>query len=490
MTKRSLIMAGGGLKVAYQAGVLQVWLDEAGLKFDHADGASGGTFNLVQYCEGRTGTQIADSWRDFPVLRSLSLNWRQYLKLFWAVSLMTYDGFRDVVLRGKWAIDWQKVRTSPILGTFNAYNFSKNQLTVRTQDQLDEDYLVGCVSLPMWFPPITIGGDRYIDAVYLTDANLMEAIARGADELWIIWTVSRKAVWRGGFVNEYFQIIETSGNGRLKLDIERIEASNAAIAAGGHGEFGRPIKIEMLAAEVPLHYLINFSSAAFTAAVEQGIADARAWCRDRGIPLKAPSGGLLALTFNETMQGGFALGATDPEAGAEQGNAAGTSLVMHATVQIDDLDRFLNVPEHPGGLSGTIDFAPIGNGIPASKGVFNLLEPEAGVPHVKLFVYELAFAHGGHSYYLSGRKYVREHGNPFKETTTLYTTLHDGSDNSGPIVGAGVLTLNLADLIRMLGTVRVHNASSKADALAALERFGEFFLGEMWDSYGIHLKRS
>ena len=52
----------------------------------------------------------------------------------------------------------------------------------------------------------------------------------------------------------------------------------------------------------------------------------------------------LALTFNETMQSGFALGATDPEAGAEQGNAAGTSLVMHATVQIDDLDRFLNVP--------------------------------------------------------------------------------------------------------------------------------------------------
>jgi predicted patatin/cPLA2 family phospholipase len=29
-TKRSLILAGGGLKVAFQAGVLQVWLDEAG----------------------------------------------------------------------------------------------------------------------------------------------------------------------------------------------------------------------------------------------------------------------------------------------------------------------------------------------------------------------------------------------------------------------------------------------------------------------------
>ena len=42
MSHRSLVLAGGGLKVGYQAGVLQVWLDEAGLKFDHADGASGG----------------------------------------------------------------------------------------------------------------------------------------------------------------------------------------------------------------------------------------------------------------------------------------------------------------------------------------------------------------------------------------------------------------------------------------------------------------
>ena len=33
MTKRSLMLAGGGMKVAFQAGVLQVWLDEAGLHF-------------------------------------------------------------------------------------------------------------------------------------------------------------------------------------------------------------------------------------------------------------------------------------------------------------------------------------------------------------------------------------------------------------------------------------------------------------------------
>ena len=40
--RRALIMAGGGTKVAFQAGVLQVWLDEAGLEFDLADGAPRG----------------------------------------------------------------------------------------------------------------------------------------------------------------------------------------------------------------------------------------------------------------------------------------------------------------------------------------------------------------------------------------------------------------------------------------------------------------
>jgi predicted acylesterase/phospholipase RssA len=195
--------------------------------------------------------QIADSWRDFPVLRSISLNWSQYPRLFWAESLLTYEGFRKLVLRERWNLDWQKIRSSHRVGTFNAYNFSKNQLVVRTQDQMDEDYLIAGVSLPMWFPPVMIDNDHYIDAVYLTDANLMEAISRGADELWIIWTVSRKAVWKGGFVNTYFQIIETSANGRLRVDLDRIEANNKAIESGGPGEFGRPINCSRIFSSAP-----------------------------------------------------------------------------------------------------------------------------------------------------------------------------------------------------------------------------------------------
>jgi predicted acylesterase/phospholipase RssA len=493
VAKRSLILAGGGVKVAYQAGALQVWLDEAGLSFDHADGASGGVFNLAMYCQGLSGKQIADNWRSFPVVSSIGLNLRQYLRLYWSESLLTYKKFRQVVLRDLWKLDWERIRAGSRLGTFNVYNFTKNQLEVRTHDQMNEDFLIACVTLPMWFPPVTIGGDRYIDAVYLTDANVIEAVRRGADELWIIWTVSKKAVWKGGFVDSYFQIIETVANGHLKRDLERIEASNAAIARGEHGEFGRPIKIEMLAAEVPLHYLINLVGTDFAAAVEQGVADARAWCRDRGIPLtgNAEPGAseLVALKFDETMKGGFALGETDPEQGRLKGEAAGTRLAMHANVRVNDLDRFLNVADHPGSLSGTIDFPPFGMRIPASTGAFNLFRPSDD-EHVRHFIYELAFQHDGQTYYLSGRKKVRDGGSfldATRETTTLYTRLHQGSDTTGQVVGAGVLTLGVDDLIAMMETVRILNTANKTDAAAALSRFGRFFLGQLWNSYGKHL---
>jgi hypothetical protein len=51
-----------------------------------------------------------------------------------------------------------------------------------------------------------------------------------------------------------------------------------------------------------------------------------------------------------------------------------------------------------------------------------------------------------------------------------------------------VLSLGVADLIRMLGTVSTPGAADAAQSAAAIARFGHFFLGQMWDSYGVHLK--
>jgi hypothetical protein len=169
-------------------------------------------------------------------------------------------------------------------GTFNAYNFTRHHLTTRSQAEVDENFLIAGVSLPGWFPPVKMDESLYIDAVYVTDANLIAAVENGADELWIMWTVNRGGVWNGGFINTYFQIIEAAANGNLQRDLQRINVNNDAIAHGRAGEFGRAIKVEMLIGRVRLHYLLNFRVHKFNVAVNQGISDAREWCRSRGYP--------------------------------------------------------------------------------------------------------------------------------------------------------------------------------------------------------------
>lgn len=272
--KRALILAGGGLKVAFQAGVLQVWMDEAGLEFDVADGASGGVFNLAMWCSGQSGTQIADNWRHTNPLHLVSLNPRPW------VSLITLDAFERKVLP-QWNIKWQRMERKN--ATFNVYNFTSQELETKTPDEMTREWLKACVSLPMWFPPAVINGKTYVDSVFATDANLEAAIDAGATELWVVWTVGTTGRWGNGFVNQYFQMIENASNWRFKDLLQRIATSNAKVP---NGEFGRHIDVKVLYGEVPLHYLLVFNGDRLHEAVNLGVRRAREWCIDNRIPLQ------------------------------------------------------------------------------------------------------------------------------------------------------------------------------------------------------------
>jgi len=192
----------------------------------------------------------------------------------------------------------------------------------------------------------------------------------------------------------------------------------------------------------------------------------------------------LGISFNESMSGGFALGVSDPAQAASQGNAANTVLTMKATVTIHNLSAFISDPNHLGSLVGTIDFAPLGVGLPSTKGVFNLFAP-AGDPLTKYMVYELGFSAGGKDYYLAGRKELRDDPglDVWSDTTTLLTRLHAGSDSSGPVVGAGVLNLSIKQLLQLIPTMTVLNATSTKDKLWALGRFGAFFGINVYETF-------
>jgi len=179
MTKRSLMLAGGGLKIAFQAGVLQVWLDEAGIEFDHGDGVSAASFNLAMWVQGFSGTQIADNWRHFKPMAAVDVNWLQLLRVFYAESFFELNPFRKKFFH-EWGLDFEKIRASPRVGTFNVYNFSKHILRPVETGELTEDFLIAAGSLPLWFPPVRIDGDTYIDAVLNTATK-----SRGGNQAWL-----------------------------------------------------------------------------------------------------------------------------------------------------------------------------------------------------------------------------------------------------------------------------------------------------------------
>jgi predicted acylesterase/phospholipase RssA len=501
MPKRSLILAGGGLKVCYQAGVLQVWLDEAGLTFDHADGASGGTFNLAMYCQGMSGRRIADNWRNLDPFLPVDLNTSGVWPF--SRSMFTTDSLRTRVLPF-WGIDWNTIRQSPRVGTFNVFNFSKKQLEVLTQSQMNEDFQMAAVSLPMWFPPITINGDTYFDSVYITDANLEEAVARGADELWAIWTVSRRNDWREGFVNEYFQIIETVADTHFFTYWKRIEENNRRIDSGQAGEFGRRIALNLIEAEVPVHYLLNFSKDRMAEAVNQGVEDARAWCRARNIPLQPgaptpapPSPAVTSLKFTEEMKGFVQMGVAatthaEYEAAAEAGKQANGALMIHLDIVAADVEAFLTAPSHETRADGYVDSPRFGGRRPVANGTVNLLINTAN-PSKKQMRYRLFFTGAdGRDYTLAGFKDVEgpSFTTMWTETTTLYTQIlsgHVAAGATGTVVASGVIVIEPQDFfLKQLFSFRT-NGPSLAARLNALNRFGAMFFGQIWDVYGHNL---
>ena len=183
------------------------------------------------------------------------------------------------------------------------------------------------------------------------------------------------------------------------------------------------------------------------------------------------------LTFRETMSGPVALGASDPEAGAADPNAK--TVAIHCEISIDDIDRFVADREHTGSITGSVESELFGGEVPVSRGIFNLFSP--GGENERLMQYRLAFEHEGRPYFLDGAKHV--HDAPgldvWKDTTTLQTVLHEGSDASGPVVGAGILSLGVEALTRMMSTMRPVDGG-----VEPLVKFGKVFLGSLWESYG------
>ncbi|MFP2929187.1 patatin-like phospholipase family protein [Pyxidicoccus sp. 3LG] len=488
--RRSLILAGGGMRVAWQAGAIRA-LSDAGVLFQHADGTSSGILNLAMLLSGVSPREVCDRWRTLPVKELLSFAApRKSMDLHDVEALGDTEGLVRTVLPHL-GVNAEAIRASSLMeGTFNVCDFARKTNEVFPHTRVDQDLLVAGLSPPILMPPVNRGGTLYTDALWIQDGNLMEAVRRGADVIWVLWCIGNTPDFGRGLFQQYHHLVELSANGALFEQLERVREINDRISAGeevmGHT---RPIAVHLVKPERPLPLDPDLYEGRVSAAslIDLGYSDTWRYLEVRGtqgLPL-TPEITLTTepaadLTFRESLTGLLTLGATDPMAGALHPNAE--PFTVHLTVTVDDMEDFVSDIRHSARLVASVSYAPFGTDLSVRQGSFNLFR-STDDPRTRLVTYGLRFAQSGHEYYLEGTRAIRpgEGRQLWKDTTRLYCQLHDGRDARGPVVGAGVLTMGLGQLRELISSM--HPARRGAAGLASMARFGKLLLGPLWERH-------
>ncbi|MEU9080416.1 patatin-like phospholipase family protein [Kitasatospora sp. NPDC048538] len=217
--RRALVLAGGGMRVAWQTGVVRA-LHEYGLGFDHVDGTSGGIMTTGMLLSGQDPAEMARRWSALDVHDfTAALPPGDYLRGPWSLpALGSADGVRHKVLPAL-GIDVDAVRAAPLEGTFNLVDFTTKACVAVPHTEIDLDLMTAGMSLPLFMPPLRRDGHVWTDAVWVKDANLGEALRRGAEEVWLVWCIGNSRYWGDGPLEQYVHMIEMSANGGLFAEL-------------------------------------------------------------------------------------------------------------------------------------------------------------------------------------------------------------------------------------------------------------------------------
>jgi cholesterol oxidase len=192
----------------------------------------------------------------------------------------------------------------------------------------------------------------------------------------------------------------------------------------------------------------------------------------RGGPSRTGPG----LAFRETMRGGVAV----------PGDAAGPErrgrVVLRLGVEVPDLRGFLDDPVHAARLGGTVEVEGLTRRpVAVDRGALHLLARIDG-SHRRTMDYIVPFVDDdGVSWLLQGSKLVYRRGliGPWQATTRMDVALTAPGDRYDALAPTGTVIIGVADVARMLLSLRPTGTAGVGAAAATLLRFGGFFSGRV-----------
>lgn len=195
------------------------------------------------------------------------------------------------------------------------------------------------------------------------------------------------------------------------------------------------------------------------------------------------------IRFTEKMKGYFSLGHSENFKIAERkGREQESPFEFVLTIISQDLEKMLADPRHRADITGTVTARAISpEQLVVSNGTFQLLIDDPQRPEARMMRYRMQMNDShGKQWQLDGFKEIRDEAglDIWLDTTTLYITVTEKRDGAEEEIGKGILHIDPLDFARQLTTMEVLNVDDDVERLEYLVKFGKFFGGSLFDTYG------
>jgi NTE family protein len=265
----AVVLSGGGGKGAYEIGALKA-LKARGVEPDIYCGTSVGSFNCGMLISGKSLEEVEQIWRGLSTDSVFRLRYdpRRFLSLdprtpfrFAIQSAKLIGGFVAETLKasGHWweAIDLDSflIDTSP-LGDLIANNVSleavrksskkfflamtqlkpprEDALKIVSNNEITHRHILASCSLPLIFPPVTIGDCVFCDGGVVMNSPLKPAVDAGADEIYVVDLAPPPRSYQEGTLALAYQVMSAQFASALQRDIQATEDLNNQCLAAHH----------------------------------------------------------------------------------------------------------------------------------------------------------------------------------------------------------------------------------------------------------------
>jgi NTE family protein len=264
-TKKALVLSGGSIKGAFQAGAVKAVL-ETGFAPDIITGISVGSLNgtfianeagrmLQDGPDGRVdwpqvGQYLYDFWKQNITSPASIVTKRNIFALLFQLLFKKFRGVRsskpiDTLIDKNASMEY--LRASGIELAVGVANLVTGKIMyAEPRDDSFLDYLKGSKAIPIVMPHVTINNETFLDGGLRDSAPLRTAIKKGATEIICVLCHSKELaeeqVDPGNLIRLGSRLADIHSNETINNDIEFAEYCNAFLPGDGSPKQDEPFK--------------------------------------------------------------------------------------------------------------------------------------------------------------------------------------------------------------------------------------------------------